>query len=91
MAQNPMTSRSSFSSNNGNENTNVNNHAAANNADGYDSDSSNLATPTPSTLSMTVPAELAGAIPLIDRFQVDGFLKLMHKQIQSAGKRGFFF
>lgn len=45
MAQNPMTSRSSFSSNNVNENTNVNNHAAANNADDYDSDSSNLATP----------------------------------------------
>ncbi|CAJ2635980.1 unnamed protein product [Trifolium pratense] len=67
-----------------------NNYAAANNADDYDSDRSNLAPRTPSTLSMAVPAELAGAIPLIDKFQVDGFLKLMHKQIQSSGKRGFF-
>ncbi|XP_004509479.1 kinesin-like protein KIN-14E isoform X1 [Cicer arietinum] len=86
MAQNSRTGRSSFSSSNGNEN----NYAAINNVDDYDSDSSNLAPSTPSTLSMAVPAELAGAIPLIDRFQVDGFLKLMHKQIQSAGKRGFF-
>ncbi|GAU39812.1 hypothetical protein TSUD_154690 [Trifolium subterraneum] len=67
-----------------------NNYAAVNNADDYDSDSSNLLPRTPSTLSMSVPAELAGAIPLIDKFQVDGFLKLMHKQIQSSGKRGFF-
>ncbi|KAG2569573.1 hypothetical protein PVAP13_7NG429000 [Panicum virgatum] len=45
---------------------------------------------TPSTLSMSIPPELAGAIPLIDRFQVEGFLKAMQKQIHSAGKRGFF-
>nr|XP_029118654.1 kinesin-like protein KIN-14I isoform X2 [Elaeis guineensis] len=39
---------------------------------------------------MFIPPELAGAIPLINRFQVEGFLKSMQKQIQSAGKRGFF-
>ncbi|CAO2036937.1 unnamed protein product [Urochloa humidicola] len=60
-------------------------------ADGYDSDGSySFAPPTPSTLSMSIPPELAGAIPLIDRFQVEGFLKAMQKQIHSAGKRGFF-
>ncbi|XP_066349876.1 kinesin-like protein KIN-14I [Miscanthus floridulus] len=59
-------------------------------ADGYDSDSYSFAPPTPSTLSMSIPPELAGAIPLIDRFQVEGFLKAMQKQIHSAGKRGFF-
>ncbi|KAL5063528.1 hypothetical protein RYX36_025265 [Vicia faba] len=90
MAQNSRSSRSSFSSNNGTENTLVNNYTAVSIADDSDCDSSNLAPSTPSTLSMAVPAELAGAIPLIDKFQVDGFLKMMHKQIQSAGKRGFF-
>ncbi|KAM0878406.1 hypothetical protein ACQ4PT_034896 [Festuca glaucescens] len=60
------------------------------NGDGYDSDGYNFAPPTPSTLSMSIPPELAGAIPLIDRFQVEGFLKAMQKQIQSSGKRGFF-
>ncbi|KAL4197980.1 hypothetical protein AMTRI_Chr03g137920 [Amborella trichopoda] len=59
------------------------------NADDYDSDGSNFA-PTPRTLSMSVPPELAGAVPLLDRFQVEGFLRAMQKQIQSAGKRGFF-
>ncbi|XP_058069512.1 kinesin-like protein KIN-14I isoform X2 [Magnolia sinica] len=44
----------------------------------------------PSTLSISVPPELAGAIPLLDRFQVEGFLRSMQKQIQSAGRRGFF-
>ncbi|KAL5707342.1 Kinesin-like protein KIN-14E [Ranunculus cassubicifolius] len=61
------------------------------NADDYDSDGSNFAPPTPMTLSMSIPAELAGAIPLIDRFQVEGFLRSMQKQIQSSGKRGGFF
>ncbi|XP_056696492.1 kinesin-like protein KIN-14E isoform X2 [Spinacia oleracea] len=42
------------------------------------------------TLSMSIPAELAGAIPLINKFQVEGFLRAMQKQIQSSGKRGFF-
>ncbi|KAL3612797.1 hypothetical protein D5086_003817 [Populus alba] len=64
--------------------------ASFSNGDGYDSDGSNFDTPTPATLSMAIPAELAGAIPLIDKFQVEGFLKLMQKQIQSTGKRGFF-
>ncbi|KAK7262798.1 hypothetical protein RJT34_30379 [Clitoria ternatea] len=90
MAQNGRASRYSFGSSNGNDETPLHNGAALSNADDYDSDSSNFTTPTPSTLSMAVPAELAGAVPLIDRFQVDGFLKLMQKQIQSAGKRGFF-
>lgn len=42
------------------------------------------------TLSNSIPAELAGAIPLIDKFQVEGFLRSMQKQINSGGKRGFF-
>uniref|UniRef100_J3M2F0 Kinesin-like calmodulin-binding protein n=1 Tax=Oryza brachyantha TaxID=4533 RepID=J3M2F0_ORYBR len=58
--------------------------------DGYDSAGYSFAPPTPTTLSMSIPPELAGAIPLIDRFQVEGFLKAMQKQIHSAGKRGFF-
>ncbi|XP_050132270.1 kinesin-like protein KIN-14E isoform X1 [Malus sylvestris] len=93
MAQSVRTSRSSFSSSNGNENTTPLHSSAAvafANGDDYDSDSSSLAPQTPRTLSMDIPAELAGAIPLIDRFQVEGFLRLMQKQIQSAGKRGFF-
>ncbi|KAK7386595.1 hypothetical protein VNO78_26928 [Psophocarpus tetragonolobus] len=90
MAQNGRSSRYSFGSSNGNDDTPAHNGAAVINFDDYDSDSSNFAPPTPSTMSMAVPAELAGAVPLINRFQVDGFLKLMQKQIQSAGKRGFF-
>ncbi|TXG59215.1 hypothetical protein EZV62_013788 [Acer yangbiense] len=86
MTQSVRAARSSFSSSFGNEDNPLHNS----NGDGYDSDGSNFAPPTPSTLSMTIPAELAGAIPLIDRFQVDGFLRMMQKQIQSAGKRGFF-
>ncbi|XP_071735356.1 kinesin-like protein KIN-14E isoform X1 [Rutidosis leptorrhynchoides] len=42
------------------------------------------------TLSNSIPAELAGAIPLIDKFQVEGFLRAMQKQINSGGKRSFF-
>ncbi|KAG5123734.1 hypothetical protein JHK82_030471 [Glycine max] len=90
MTQSVRTNRSSFSSSNGNEATPVHNYASVSNGDGYDSEGSNFAPPTPTTLSMAIPSELAGAVPLIDRFQVEGFLKLMHKQIQSAGKRGFF-
>ncbi|CAJ1941975.1 unnamed protein product [Sphenostylis stenocarpa] len=90
MVQNGRSSRYSFGSSNGNDDTPAHNGAAVINVDDYDSDSSNFAPPTPSTMSMAVPAELAGAVPLINRFQVDGFLKLMQKQIQSAGKRGFF-
>ncbi|KAI3830579.1 hypothetical protein MKW92_002766 [Papaver armeniacum] len=83
------TSRSGFSSSNGNA-TPSHSYSAMSNDDDYDSDGSNFAPPTPMTLSMAMPAELASAIPLIDRFQVEGFLRSMHKQIQSAGKRGFF-
>ncbi|KAL9327288.1 hypothetical protein ACSQ67_007933 [Phaseolus vulgaris] len=90
MMQSSRSSRYSFGSSNGNDDTPAHNGAAVVNVDDYDSDSSNFAPPTPSTMSMTVPAELAGAVPLINRFQVDGFLKLMQKQIQSGGKRGFF-
>lgn len=89
MAQTVRTSRSSFSSSNGNE-TPLHNSATISNGDGYDSDGSNFAPLTPGALSAAIPAELAGAIPLIDRFQVEGFLRSMQKQIQSSGKRGFF-
>ncbi|KAG4403628.1 hypothetical protein AAZX31_01G142600 [Glycine max] len=89
-AQSVRTNRPSFSSSNGIEATPVHNYASVSNGDGYDSDGSNFAPLTPTTLSMAIPSELAGAVPLIDKFQVEGFLKLMHKQIQSAGKRGFF-
>ncbi|KAF5745100.1 putative calmodulin binding protein [Tripterygium wilfordii] len=87
MAQSVRTGRSSFSSSNGNGDAPF--HSSSN-GDDYDSDGSNFAPPTPGTLSMAVSAELAGAIPLIDKFQVEGFLRMMQKQIQSAGKRGFF-
>ncbi|XP_077216389.1 kinesin-like calmodulin-binding protein (ZWICHEL) [Tasmannia lanceolata] len=82
-------SRSSLNSSNGSD-TPFHNSAAISNGDEYDSDGSNFAPPTPTTLSASIPPELAGAIPLLDRFQVEGFLRSMQKQIQSAGKRGFF-
>ncbi|XVF16068.1 hypothetical protein REPUB_Repub09cG0209100 [Reevesia pubescens] len=90
MAQSMRASRSSFSSSNGHEEAPLHNAASVSNGDDYDSDGSNFAPPTPSTLSMAIPAELAGAIPLIDRFQVEGFLRMMQKQINSSGKRSFF-
>ncbi|MED6123271.1 Kinesin-like protein KIN-14E [Stylosanthes scabra] len=90
VAQSVRTNRSSFSSSHGNDDNTLHHFAAVSNGDGYESDSSSFAPPTPNTLSTAIPAELAGVVPLIDRFQVEGFLKLMHKQIQSAGKRGFF-
>lgn len=83
-------SRPSFGSSNGYEDTPLHSSASISNGDGYESDGSNFAPSTPSTLSMTVPAELAGAIPLVDRFQVEVFLKMMQKQIHSGGKRSFF-
>nr|XP_016454320.1 PREDICTED: kinesin-like calmodulin-binding protein [Nicotiana tabacum] len=82
-------SRSSFGSSNGYE-TPSHYSFATSNGDDYDSDGSNFAPPTPTTLSSVLSPELAGAIPYIDRFQVEGFLKAMQKQLQSAGKRGFF-
>ncbi|KAJ1380946.1 Prismane-like superfamily [Sesbania bispinosa] len=89
-AQSVRTNRSSFGSSNGNGDTPLHNYATVSNGDDYDSDGGNFAPPTPTTLSMAIPADLAGAVPLINRFQVEGFLKLMQKQIHSAGKRGFF-
>ncbi|XP_023767429.1 kinesin-like protein KIN-14E [Lactuca sativa] len=88
MSQSVRTNRSSFSSSNGYETQS--HYSAITNGDDYDSDGSNFAPPTPMTLSNSIPAELAGAIPLIDKFQVEGFLRSMQKQINSGGKRGFF-
>ncbi|THG01829.1 hypothetical protein TEA_006175 [Camellia sinensis var. sinensis] len=75
MAQSFRTSRSSFTSNNGYESPSLN-PASVSNGEEYDSDGSILLHRkflsflfTPSTLSMAVPPELAGAIPLIDKFQ----------------------
>ncbi|KAJ0234386.1 Kinesin-like protein KIN-14E [Hirschfeldia incana] len=61
----------------------------------FDAESSSLpplspAAP-PQVAALSIPADLAAAIPLIDRFQVEAFLRLMQKQIQSGGKRGFFY
>ncbi|XP_057809328.1 kinesin-like protein KIN-14E [Salvia miltiorrhiza] len=89
MAHSLRSNRSSFGSSNGFE-TPSHNSFATSNGDEYDSDGSNFAPPTPNTLSSVMPPELAGAIPLIDKFQVEGFLRAMQKQLNSAGKRGFF-
>ncbi|THU73776.1 hypothetical protein C4D60_Mb04t26420 [Musa balbisiana] len=67
-AQGARASQSSFNSSNGNA-TPLHTSAASVNGDGYDSDGSYFAPPTPRTLSMSIPADLAGAISLIDRFQ----------------------
>lgn len=88
-AQSVRMSRSSLSSSNG-HGTPLHTSASPYNGDEYDSDGSNFAPPTPSTMSMSIPPELASTIPLLDRFQVEGFLRSMQKQIQSSGKRGFF-
>uniref|UniRef100_A0A2P2JQL3 Kinesin-like calmodulin-binding protein n=1 Tax=Rhizophora mucronata TaxID=61149 RepID=A0A2P2JQL3_RHIMU len=90
MAQNLRASLSSFVSTNGNEDISLNSSASISNGDGYDSDGASFTQPVPTVLSMSIPAELAGAIPLIEKFQVEGFLRMMQKQIQSTGKRGFF-
>lgn len=60
------------------------------NGDDYDSDESSFSPSTPTTLSMAIPEDLSSAVPLIDKFQVDGFLRAMQKQVQSAGKLGLF-
>ncbi|GLT82481.1 hypothetical protein SLE2022_008470 [Rubroshorea leprosula] len=90
MSQSMRRNRPSFGSSNGNEETPLHSSVSISNGDDYDSDGFNFAPTTPSTQSMAVPAELAGIIPLVDRFQVEVFLKLMQKQIQSGGKRSFF-
>ncbi|VFQ99761.1 unnamed protein product [Cuscuta campestris] len=80
--------RSSLGSNNGYETPRIS--FATSVGDGYDSDGSNYAPFTSTTLPSDISPELSGAMAYIDRFQVEVFLKAMHKQIQSAGKRGFF-
>ncbi|KAF5960833.1 hypothetical protein HYC85_002042 [Camellia sinensis] len=74
MAQSFRAGRSSFTSSNGYESPPLNS-AVVSNGDDYDSDGSNFAPPTPST--MAIPAELAGAIPLIDKFQVKLFQTIL--------------
>ncbi|XP_051139409.1 kinesin-like protein KIN-14E [Andrographis paniculata] len=91
MAQNLRSSRSSFGSSNGLETPSHNSFATSNgDAYDYDSDGSNFSPLTPNSLSSVMAPELAGAIPLIDKFQVEGFLRAMQKHINSSGKRGFF-
>ncbi|KAE8707171.1 Kinesin-like calmodulin-binding protein-like protein [Hibiscus syriacus] len=90
MSQSMRASRSSFSSSNVHDEIPYSGAASVSNGDDYDSDGSNFAPPTPNTMSLTMPPELAGAITLIDRFQVEAFLKMMQKQINSSGKRSFF-
>eukprot|EP00249_Psilotum_nudum_P003559 c17004_g1_i1 orf=758-1918(+) len=58
-------------------------------AEDYDSDCSEYGQ-IPRTLSTSLLPELAGTIPLLEKFQVDSFIKLMQKQLQTGGKRGFF-
>ncbi|CAI0396392.1 unnamed protein product [Linum tenue] len=94
MAQSLRRSVSPYASSYSNGGSEGNNHLHSPinlpNGDGYDSDGSNISSFAPASPLMAVPAELAGAIPLLERFQVEGFLKMMQKQIQSTGRRGFF-
>ncbi|KAJ8437962.1 hypothetical protein Cgig2_033695 [Carnegiea gigantea] len=86
-----MAQSSRFSSMSANSNGSPSYSDAFSNGDDYDSDgASNTAPPATMSMSMSIPAELAGAIPLINKFQVEGFLRAMQKQIHSSGKRGFF-
>ncbi|KAL7257895.1 hypothetical protein ACSBR1_004085 [Camellia fascicularis] len=88
MAQSFRTSKSSFTSNNGYESPSLN-PASVSNGEEYDSDGSNFAPPTPSTLSMAVLLELAGAITLIDKFQdpiPTSILKINSDQVNQAVK-----
>ncbi|CAF1717227.1 kinesin-like protein KIN-14E [Brassica napus] len=86
-------SNSSFSSGNGNEPDVSSSCFYVPNPSGTDfDDAESPALPPPlSPAPQSIPADLAAAIPLIDRFQVEPFLRLMQKQIQSGGKRGFFY
>ncbi|PKA52840.1 Kinesin-like calmodulin-binding protein like [Apostasia shenzhenica] len=60
--------QSPFVSSNGNA-TPFHSSASCITGDGYDSDGSYFVPPTPSRLSKSLPPELAGAIPVIDKFQ----------------------
>ncbi|KAL0643368.1 hypothetical protein Bca4012_041658 [Brassica carinata] len=86
-------SNSSFSSGNGNEPDVSSSCFYVPNPSGTDfDDAESPALPPPlSPAPQSIPADLAAAIPLIDRFQVEPFLRLMQKQIHSGGKRGFFY
>ncbi|XP_024397614.1 kinesin-like protein KIN-14I isoform X2 [Physcomitrium patens] len=44
----------------------------------------------PSTLSASVAPESAGGSQILEKYQVEAFLKAMHRQLQSGGKRSFF-
>ncbi|BBN18600.1 protein MpZWICHEL [Marchantia polymorpha subsp. ruderalis] len=46
--------------------------------------------PRVSSISTTLVPELAGAASILDKFQVEAFLRLMQKQLQAGGKRSFF-
>ncbi|KAF8049664.1 hypothetical protein N665_2159s0015 [Sinapis alba] len=88
-------SNSSLSSGNGNEVGDVSSscfYVPNPSGTDFDAESSTLPPLSPAPqVALSIPADLAAAIPLIDRFQVEAFLRLMQKQIQSAGKRGFFY
>ncbi|KAL2609200.1 hypothetical protein R1flu_027773 [Riccia fluitans] len=43
-----------------------------------------------SSISTTLVPELAGAASILDKFQVEAFLRLMQKQLAAGGKRSFF-
>ncbi|XVF87860.1 hypothetical protein PTKIN_Ptkin18bG0154700 [Pterospermum kingtungense] len=66
-------SSSSFTSRDGIEGTPFFTPGSVSNRVDYTSDRSNFVPLTPTTSSMAIPTELASAIPLIDRFQVEGF------------------
>ncbi|GAB2279343.1 Kinesin-like protein KIN-14E [Dionaea muscipula] len=86
-----MAQRSKFSSSSSNEYEAASQSGILSEGEGYQSDAESTVAPsTPMTLSISIPPELAGSIPWINKFQVEGFLKAMHKQIQSAGKHRFF-
>ncbi|KAG0559984.1 hypothetical protein KC19_10G144700 [Ceratodon purpureus] len=44
----------------------------------------------PSALSTSLAPELAGASQILEKYQVETFLKAMHRQLQNGGKRSFF-
>ncbi|XP_024384676.1 kinesin-like protein KIN-14I isoform X2 [Physcomitrium patens] len=44
----------------------------------------------PSALSASMVPEMSGASQILEKYQVEAFLKAMHRQLQSGGKRSFF-
>ncbi|KAJ7544255.1 hypothetical protein O6H91_09G070900 [Diphasiastrum complanatum] len=88
--QSVRTSKSSFGSNNS---TPVQPRSpfigSTANGSEYDSDCSDIAA-TPRSLSMNLLPEFAGAIPVLEKFQVEAFIRSMRKQLQTGVKRGFF-